>query len=145
MAADRVGGDECKPGLVSQEEVSGSQLVVARLDYGHLLVLRFPLSPPSVGDLRAVVAAENAVLSAARAEGTSGRAGGEAGRLPDGHAVNLGKLFELPLAEGRSAFERLRVEQALRAAGGSWTDAASRLGVTRAGLYKLARRLGVTA
>ena len=144
MAADRVGGDEGKPGLVSQEEVSGSQLVVARLDFGHLLVLRVPLSPPSVGDLRALVAAQNAVLSAARAEGTSGRAGGEAGRLTDGHAVSLGKLFELPLAEGRSAFERLRVEQALRAAGGSWTDAASRLGVTRAGLYKLARRLGVT-
>lgn len=144
VAAQRVGGDGGKPGLVSQEEVSGCQMVVARLAYDHLLVLRCPLTPPSVGDLRALVAAQNAVLAAARGEGGGIRPGSEAGRRGDGGAISLGRLLDLPLSEGREAFERLRVEHALKAAAGCWTDAATRLGVTRAGLYKVARRLGLS-
>ena len=142
-AAERVGGNGGRSGLVLQEEVSGSQMVVARLASDHLLVLRCPLSPPPVDDLRAVVAAQNAVLAASRGE-TVARSGAEAGKLADGCCVSLDKLLELPLAEGRTAFERLRVELALKSTGGSWTDAAARLGVTRAGLYKLARRLKVS-
>jgi|GEM_PF-3472124 len=143
MAADRVGGNGGEPSLVSQEEVSGCQMVVARLDREHLLILRCPFNPPSVGDLRALVAAQNAVLAAARRESGSGP-GTQAGGRQEVGATSLRSLLELPLAEGREAFERLRVEHALKMAGGSWTDAAVRLGMTRAGLYKLARRLGVS-
>ncbi|MFP4053744.1 MAG: helix-turn-helix domain-containing protein, partial [Phycisphaerae bacterium] len=42
-----------------------------------------------------------------------------------------------------AATQRVRVQQALRETGGNKTAAAEKLGVSRAGLYKMLRRLGI--
>jgi anaerobic nitric oxide reductase transcription regulator len=49
----------------------------------------------------------------------------------------------LSLRAATEQFQRRRIEQALRAAGGSWTVAARALGLDRANLRRLAGRLGV--
>jgi anaerobic nitric oxide reductase transcription regulator len=47
------------------------------------------------------------------------------------------------LREALAALERRMVEGALRAAGGNWAEAARRLGLDRANLHRVARRLGL--
>jgi anaerobic nitric oxide reductase transcription regulator len=49
----------------------------------------------------------------------------------------------LPLAEALDRFRRRRIQETLAAAGGNWAEAARRLGLDRANLHRLARRLDV--
>jgi anaerobic nitric oxide reductase transcription regulator len=49
----------------------------------------------------------------------------------------------LPLAASVDAFKRRRIEDAVRRNGGSWAGAARDLGLHRANLHHLARRLGM--
>ncbi|MBX3025952.1 nitric oxide reductase transcriptional regulator NorR [bacterium] len=61
--------------------------------------------------------------------------------IPDGPAA----AADLPLRAATDQFQRRRIEQALRAADGSWSVAARALGLDRANLRRLANRLGVSA
>jgi pSer/pThr/pTyr-binding forkhead associated (FHA) protein len=140
-----------------QLEVQGEQLLFGRVGVQHLLVVRHAGHPPAVTDLRALIASTSAILgSAALAQEASAAAGlrgagaVDTGAAGDGggwsaDAAALRALLDQPLIEARAAFERLRVERALAATDGNWTAAAAILGMSRAGLYKLARRLGVSA
>jgi DNA-binding NtrC family response regulator/pSer/pThr/pTyr-binding forkhead associated (FHA) protein len=65
-----------------------------------------------------------------------------------GHSVrppDLGALAQRPLAEARADFERWRILRALHDSGGNQSQAAMDLGLSRAGLFKKMRRLGLTA
>jgi len=53
-------------------------------------------------------------------------------------------LANLSLAEARGAVERELIRRALEACGGNQTRAAERLGLSRAGLYKKMRKLGIS-
>jgi len=63
----------------------------------------------------------------------------DAGSLVTSAAVPAG----LTLTEATDAFKRKLVADTLGAAGGSWAEAARRLGVDRGNLYRLGRRLGL--
>lgn len=52
---------------------------------------------------------------------------------------------DAPLREATDAFQRHMVSHALNAAQGNWSKAATRLGMDRANLHRVARRLGITA
>jgi two-component system nitrogen regulation response regulator NtrX len=58
--------------------------------------------------------------------------------LPD-----LAALAHKPLADGRTDFERWRILRALHDSGGNQSQAAQALGISRAGLFKKMRRLGL--
>jgi DNA-binding NtrC family response regulator len=58
--------------------------------------------------------------------------------LPD-----LGALAARPLADARNEFERWRIQRALVDAGWNQSLAAQRLGLSRAGLFKKMRKLGI--
>jgi len=47
------------------------------------------------------------------------------------------------LAAATEAFQRRLVQRSVDAAGGNWSEAARRLGVDRANLHRVARRLGI--
>ncbi len=57
---------------------------------------------------------------------------------------NLERFSGLPLAEAVAAFEGALIRRALETCSGNRTQAAKELGLTRAGLFKKMRRLGLT-
>jgi len=57
--------------------------------------------------------------------------------------ARLGASFPERLSEAVEAFERARIEEVLKAEGGSMTRAAQRLGLERSHLYKKMRKLGL--
>jgi two-component system nitrogen regulation response regulator NtrX len=57
---------------------------------------------------------------------------------------DLGGLANRPLAEAREEFERWRIRRALYDCDGNQSQAAQLLGMSRAGLFKKMRRLGLT-
>jgi hypothetical protein len=139
-----------------QVEALGEQLLLGRVGARHLLILRHGGHPPAVTDLRALIASTSAVVgSVALAQEAGAAAGSRAAEALEagspgqvglsGLPAGLGALLDRPLVEGRDGFERLRVERALATTGGSFAAAAVMLGISRAGLYKLVRRLGVSA
>jgi transcriptional regulator of acetoin/glycerol metabolism len=56
---------------------------------------------------------------------------------------DLGALAHKPLADGRKEFERWRILRALYDNRGNQSQAAQVLGLSRAGLFKKMRRLGL--
>jgi anaerobic nitric oxide reductase transcription regulator len=68
---------------------------------------------------------------------------GPAGPAPAAQLAVESELDGLPLAEAVEEFRRRRVRQSLERAGGSWAEAARRLGMDRGNLHRLARRLGL--
>jgi two-component system nitrogen regulation response regulator NtrX len=58
--------------------------------------------------------------------------------------LDLGSLATRPLSDARDEFERWRILRALHDSGGNQTRAARELGLSRAGLFKKMRRLGMT-
>ncbi len=57
--------------------------------------------------------------------------------------LDLEALTDLNLAEARNAFEEWIIKRALAASNGNQTEAARRLGISRAGLFKKMRKLGL--
>ncbi|MCK5379503.1 MAG: FHA domain-containing protein [Acidobacteria bacterium] len=120
-------------------------LLVAPVDEDHYLVIRYGDSAPAVGDIRALIASIEAVV------GSSGRGdkvrqwGGS--RPPSEHvergSLDLDALLSMPLAEGRDLFEQWFVSSVLDACSGNQSEAARRLGVSRAGLFKKLKKLGL--
>ena len=61
----------------------------------------------------------------------------------DAPPPDLGELAQVSLAEGREAFETWRIQRALVESGWNQSAAAQRLGLSRAGLFKKMRKLGL--
>jgi len=103
-----------------------NDILVAALRDEHYLVLRYESSPPAVGDVLILSAAINALLLVDQLRSTARQ----------GPGLDLGALRKLPLAEARKNFEDWMISEVLRESGGNQSEAARRLGMTRAGLYK---------
>lgn len=157
---------------VRQVSDFGENLLVATVGRDHVLVVRYSGQPPAIGDLRAVIAAVNIALGCGKLQRPDGAAalpgsrGGDkttqiTGSTPiavcgleggDDHGSTGGRdvrgfdpegVAELELAEARDRFERWMVERALAACDGNQTLAAERLGLSRAGLFKKMRKVGL--
>ena len=112
-------------------------MLVAPVGPGYSLVLSFSGTPPAVADVRAILAAVETALAARRKQEAGASTGVEDSRL------RLDDLVGRPIAEARAEVERYLVARALDATGGNQTEAARQLGLSRAGLFKLMRRLDV--
>ncbi len=60
-------------------------------------------------------------------------------------ALDLAMFRGMPLLEARDAFERILIQASLEEHGGNRTRVAEELGVSRAGLFKKMKRLGITS
>ena len=156
---------------VRQVTELGEDLLVATVGTDHVLVVRYSGQPPAIGDLRSVIAAVNVVLGCGKLQRSAGGAASSdssdrkipeptgsiptadfwisdgqqkdpssGGDIPD---INLENIAELELAEARSRFEEWMVKRALAATDGKQTEAAQRLGLSRAGLFKKMRKMGL--
>ena len=157
---------------VRQVIESGENLLVSTVGTDHVLVVRYSGQPPAIGDLLSVIAGVNIVLGCGKLQrpggvvASSDSSGWEkkmavTGSIPiavcgledvnqdDSAAVgdvpgfDPESVAELELAEGRDRFERWMVGRALAASDGNQTSAAERLGLSRAGLFKKMRKLGL--
>jgi len=148
---------------VRQATEMGENLLVASVGSDHLLVVRYTGKPPAIVDLRSLIAAVDAVLGSGRVlrPGAIAPAAGpelkesttECSDMSDGAetatvaaqvpVLDLEALVESDLAEARSVFEGWFIRRALADSGGKQTRAAQRLGLSRAGLFKKMRKLGL--
>ena len=69
----------------------------------------------------------------------------EALAADDAPPPDLGALAVRSLADGRNEFERWRIQRALVDAGWNQSLAAQQLGLSRAGLFKKMRKLGLVS
>ncbi len=157
---------------VRQMSESGENLLVASVGAEHVLVLRYTGQPPAIGDLRSVIAAVGIVLSCGRLPRSGGVPGGadaggpEPARAATG-AVSVADFQPVParpaspsivsgipdldlealagseLAAARDAFEKWMVTRALAANDGKQAQTAEQLGLSRAGLFKKMRKMGL--
>ncbi len=126
-------------------------LLVASVGAQHVLVMRYTGRPPAIGDLRSIIASVRAVLASGAASGSTGFGAGRHAIDPTGvvpaadgdHALDLDDLANLDLGAARDAFEAWMIRRALQASDGRQGDAARRLGLSRTGLFKKIRRLGL--
>jgi len=104
-----------------------------------------PGKPP--GDQSAAAAGSSPEVEETPSDGVDSVRASGARKAPsaaaEGPAIDLEALTGLELADARNAFEKWFVENALEASGGSQTEAAKRLGLSRAGLFKKMKRLGL--
>ena len=148
---------------VRQVKEMGEKLLLATVGSDHVLVVRYAGRPPAIGDIRSVIAAVDAVLGSGRVlrpgsvATTDGAAPPESpsdiedaldgAKKPSDNdqdpTLDLEALIELNLAEARNAFEEWIIRRALAESDGKQTKAAQRLGLSRAGLFKKMRKLGL--
>jgi len=100
-------------------------ILIGVLRDGHYLILRYESSPPAVGDVLILSAAINMVLLVRKLQPTR-----------NDRMIDLGSLKTKSLAEARRIFEDWMLAEVLRECQGNQSEAARRLGMTRAGLYK---------
>jgi len=120
------------PGAGSVEVAVGESARLVTVGARHVLVLELDGVTPADLEIRALGAALRVVVE--RME----RAGGETGAAAE-------PAPERPLAEAVAEFERSYILRVLDEVGGHRQRAAERLGLTRAGLFKKMRRLGMSA
>ena len=82
-------------------------------------------------------------LSRAKAEASPGMAVKTVDDAGQGPFLDLEALTELDIAGARDVFEEWLIRRALAASNGNQTEAAKRLGLSRAGLFKKMRKLGI--
>ncbi len=129
---------------VRQLSAEGEQALIASLRKSYVLLVRFTVDPPAVADMRALMAAVDAVLGRALETKAAGSGSGAPAASVSGiPAPRLQELARLPLDEARESVERWLVARVLMDCGGNRTEAAKRLGLSRAGLFKKLRRLEV--
>jgi len=144
---------------VRQVSELGESLLVATVGTDHILVVRYAGQPPAIGDLRSVIASVDAVLASGKVLGQGAVTAADRGNTAtfehlaesvraedatDGvPTLDLEALAEVELAEARGAFEKWIIQRALAASDGKQTQAAQRLGLSRAGLFKKMRKLGL--
>ena len=141
---------------VRQVSELGENLLVATVGPDHVLVVRYAGQPPAIGDLRSVIASVNAVLGSGKVLGQGAvtahteaivdldHVSKEVKSPPEVDRVSnldLDSLVGLELAEARILFEKWMVQHALAASDGKQTQAAQRLGLSRAGLFKKMKKL----
>jgi pSer/pThr/pTyr-binding forkhead associated (FHA) protein len=135
---------------VQQITEAGESLLVATAGPQHLLVVRYSGRPPAIGDLRSVIAAVDAVLASGRARRQEGggppeppaATGPPPPALPQDD-LDLDLLAGGDLAAARSAFETWMIRRALEANDGNQSRAAAELGLSRGGLIKKMKKLGL--
>ncbi len=150
--------DACRPESddaphLRQDEILGESVLVAAIGAEHVLVLRYTGNPPAVGDLRALLAATEIALRTwapgIRPERPAWRGADSGSWAPaDGEDASLQPpiledLLSLDLEDARSQFERWIVSRILNDCGGSISQAAEKLGMSRQGLFKKTKRLGL--
>ncbi len=137
---------------VRQYVESGDNLLVASVGPHYLLVMRYTGRPPAIGDLRSVIAAVRAVLASGVSVGQATAPIEIPGSLREPHphsgadvegGLDLEVLATQELAVARDAFESWMIERALAASDGNQTEAAQNLGLSRTGLFKKMRKLGL--
>jgi transcriptional regulator of acetoin/glycerol metabolism len=135
------------------------------------LVVRYSGQPPAIGDLRSVIAAVNIVLRCGKLQRSGGSSPSSDSSIPKTPAVtdaitiadfllaegkqtdlttgggipdiDLESVAALELAAARDSFEEWMVKRALAASDGKQSQAAQRLGLSRAGLFKKMRKMGL--
>lgn len=119
--------------------------LVAPVDRSHCLVVRYGGSAPAVGDIRALIASLEAVLGSCGKGEMTGKVDGRPALFVDADAgfLDLEAVLLMPLAQGRDQFERWIVSSVLDACSDNQSEAARRLGVSRAGLFKKMKKLGL--
>ncbi len=156
---------------VRQVSELGEDFLVATVGADHVLVVRYSGQPPAIGDLRSVIAGVNIVLRCGKLQrsGSSSPSSDSSnsktpaatsaipvadfwlsegkqtnpttgGVIPD---IDLESVAALELAEARDWFEKWMVKRALAASDGNQSQAAQRLGLSRAGLFKKMRKMGL--
>ncbi len=157
---------------VRQVSESGDDFLIATVATDHVLVVRYSGQPPAIGDLRSVIAAVDIVLGCSKqqrpgvAAASPDSSGGdrvtevtgslsipvfglEGGHPPpasfggDDRGFDFEGVADLELADARDRFERWLVERTLAACDGNQSTAAQRLGLSRAGLFKKMRKMGL--
>jgi hypothetical protein len=120
-------------------------LLVAPINGAHCLVIRYGGSAPAVGDIRALIASLETVLGCGVqcVDSRNTENGSLTNDSDEARTLNLDSVLSMPLAEGREHFERWFVSSVLDACSGNQSEAARRLGVSRAGLFKKIRKLGL--
>jgi hypothetical protein len=124
----------------------GEDILVASLLDSHLMIIRYKGSPPSVGDIQALASAAELVLRspAASKPDTGKRKTGETGPAAiDPGSFDASSVLGVSLKEASARFERWLVRRTLEACDGNQSLAARELGMSRAGFFKKARRLGI--
>jgi len=99
--------------------------------------------PGNVRELRQEVMRVVAGVAEGRAADTARLAPQIVARDPE--SFDLASAADATLADARDEFERWMVRQALKGADGNQSRAAERLGISRAGLFKKMRKLGISA
>ena len=148
---------------VRQAREMGEDLLVASVASDHVLVVRYAGRPPAIGDLRSLIASIDAVLGSGQVR-RPGNVDAPTGSVvldafeEDGDplegvekpfaaegitVLDFEALAELSLAEARDVFETWMIRRALVASDGKQTEAAQRLALSRAGLFKKMRKLGL--
>jgi len=141
--------NSCRPGRTSTRirrfhEID-EDMLVAPVGDSYCLVIRYGGSAPAVGDIRALIASLEAVMG-------SGVGGGH-DVLPDVHPVgpipgesgslDIHRLLSMPLSQSRAHFEEWFISAVLAECSGNQSEAARRLGISRAGLFKKLKKLGL--
>jgi hypothetical protein len=146
---------------VRQVTELGENLLVATVGSEHILLVRYTGTPPAIGDLRSVIASVSAVLASGKVLGRGAATGSfptptveqlsgsadakpqDQGAAPVEAPPDAEALSGMELAEARAVFEEWMIRQALAANDGKQTAAAEQLGLSRAGLFKKMRKLGI--
>ncbi|HSN55904.1 MAG TPA: FHA domain-containing protein [Candidatus Sulfomarinibacteraceae bacterium] len=135
---------------VQQVNELDEDLLVATVGPEHVLVLRTSGRRPAIGDLRSLIAAINAVLAGVRTRGQGVEAlhetaDREAAPEPPtgGRDLDLERLAAADLASARELFEDWMIRRVLEANDGNQSRAAAQLGLSRGGLIKKMKKLGL--
>ena len=143
---------------IRQVRELGENQIVASVGRDHVLVVRSTGQPPAIDDLRSLIAAVGAVLASGSFIGREGDtaailvppdldrpASDVAAEDPDRDrfVLDLDSVADVGLADARNQFESWMIRRVLEACDGKQGRAAERLGLSRAGLFKKMRKLGL--
>ncbi len=138
-----VGNRDRKATRIKRFPEIGEDVLVAPITDEYCLIIRYGGSAPAVGDVRALVFAMEIVLF----EETQDGDGPETAPLQTagGAPPRPEQLLEKPLSQAREDFERWFVSTVLDQCGDNVSEAARRLGLSRAGLFKKLKKFGLKA
>ncbi len=139
------------------KEETGRRLLVVPLDH-HVMILTFSGLCPAAEDIRALVAAVEACLTASAVrrpavhtdgltaeEPTGGAPGTEASPVPTDSLPDGTEWLRMSLGEASAVLERWMIARVLDSFGGNRSRTAHHLGLSRPGLLKKMRRLGLAS
>lgn len=125
----------------------GEELLIAPLINRHMMVVRYAKSPPDAAEIQALAAAVDIVLASTVRQlepppsKPQGAAPSSQGTPPNEEISN--SLLQLDIRQARQHFEQWFVSKVLEECEWNQSEAARRLGLSRAGLFKKIRTLGI--